>query len=300
MWGLTDPSFLLDILFASSVGVLLFTRVKEARTLWLLRGYLFLVSLAWFVQRYANLPITSKFVDALVLACSLSLGILWQGELRRLMELLGTGRLAAIIGNPQKEFQAASSTVAQLTEAAGKLSQNRRGALIVVDIGSDLRPEDFLYPGVPIDAKFSSELLLNLFASDTPLHDGAVLVKGNRIVAAGVILPLSRQGISRYGTRHLAALGITERFDRCICVVVSEETGTLSLSNQGRLERPITSSRLLDLLKDLIGAGATVGVVAKSSVNNVNTLKTSTPSNELSLPPKGSLSTPTIKKELPQ
>ena len=81
-----------------------------------------------------------------------------------------------------------------------------------------------------------------MFATDTPLHDGAVLVKGNKIISAGVILPLSRQGISRYGTRHLAALGITERFDRCICIVVSEETGTLSLANQGKLERPITSS----------------------------------------------------------
>ena len=77
-------------------------------------------------------------------------------------------------------------------------------------------------------------------------------MKGNKIISAGVILPLSRQGISRYGTRHLAALGITERFDRCICVVVSEETGTLSLANQGKLERPITSSRLQELLINLI------------------------------------------------
>ena len=130
-------------------------------------------------------------------------------------------------------------------------------------MGSDLRPEDFLYSGIPIDAKFSTELLLNLFASDTPLHDGAVLLKGNRIISAGVILPLSRQGISRYGTRHLAALGITERFDRCICVVVSEETGTLSLANQGRLERPITSSRLLDLLKEFSSSSA-VKVVQKN------------------------------------
>jgi len=251
-WWLINLRVLLDVLFASSLGVLLFTRVKEQRTLWLLRGYLFLVSLAWFVQRFANLPITSKLVDALVLACSLSLAILWQGELRRLMELLGTGRLAVILGNTQKEFRASSNTFAQLTEAAGRLSQNRKGALIVVDMGSDLRPEDFLFPGVPIDAQLSSELLLNLFAADTPLHDGAVLVKGNRIISAGVILPLSRQGISRYGTRHLAALGITERFDRCICVVVSEESGTLSLASQGRLERPITSSRLLDLLKELL------------------------------------------------
>ena len=219
----------LDVLFASAVGFLLFSRVNEARTLWLLRGYLFLVATAWFVQRFANLPLTSKLVDALVLACSLSLAILWQGELRRLMELLGTGRLAVLLGNPQKEFRATAGTVAQITEAAGRLSQLRRGALIVVDLGSDLRPEDFLNPGIGIDAQLSRELLLNLFAVDTPLHDGAVLVRGNRIEAAGVILPLSRHSVSRYGTRHLAALGITERFDRCISIVVSEETGTLSL-----------------------------------------------------------------------
>ena len=270
LWGLLDPRLLLDILFASTLGFLLFSRVNEQRTLWLLRGYLFLVSLAWFVQRFANLPITSKLVDALVLACSLSLAILWQGELRRLMELLGTGRLAVLLGKPRNEFRANESTITYLSEAAGRLSQGRRGALVVVDMGSDLRPEDFLYPGVPIDAQLSTELLLNLFASDTPLHDGAVLVKGNRIVSAGVILPLSRQGISRYGTRHLAALGITERFDRCICVVVSEETGTLSLANQGRLERPITSSRLLDLLKDLIGSS-----IATSTAKSGNSAVTS-------------------------
>ena len=245
---------LIDVLCASALGFLLFTRVNEQRTLWLLRGYLFLVALAWFVKRFFNLPLTSTLVDALVLACSLSLAILWQGELRRLMELLGTGRLAVLLGNPQSKLRATASTVAQLTDAAGRLSKSRRGALMVVDLGSDLRPEDFLNPGVTVDAQLSSELLLNLFAYDTPLHDGAVVLKGNRIISAGVILPLSRQGISRYGTRHLAALGITERFDRCICVVVSEETGTLSLANQDKLERPITSSRLQDLLTELMAA----------------------------------------------
>jgi len=271
-WWLINLRIVLDILFSFGLGILLFSRVKESRTLWLLRGYLFLVSLAWFVQRFANLPITSQLVDALILACSLSLAILWQGELRRLMELLGTGRLAVLLGNPQREFQANATTVSQLTDAAGRLSQSRKGALVVVDMGSDLRPEDFLYSGVPIDAQLSTELLLNLFASDTPLHDGAVLIKGNRIISAGVILPLSRQGISRYGTRHLAALGITERFDRCICVVVSEETGTLSLANQGRLERPITSSRLLDLLNSLLGTSSNSSNT-KSSKSNLNATK---------------------------
>ena len=260
---------LIDVLCASALGFLLFTRVNEQRTLWLLRGYLFLVALAWFVKRFFNLPLTSTLVDALVLACSLSLAILWQGELRRLMELLGTGRLAVLLGNPQSKLRATASTVAQLTDAAGRLSKSRRGALMVVDLGSDLRPEDFLNPGVTVDAQLSSELLLNLFASDTPLHDGAVVLKGNRIISAGVILPLSRQGISRYGTRHLAALGITERFDRCICVVVSEETGTLSLANQGKLERPITSSRLQDLLTELMAAPVSSTSVKTGSSRSV-------------------------------
>jgi uncharacterized protein (TIGR00159 family) len=268
-WGFINLKFLLDVLFALGFGLLLFSRVKEQRTLWLLRGYLLLVSFAWFIQRYAYLPLTSKLIDAVVLACSLSLAILWQGELRRLMELLGTGRLAVLLGNPPKEFRATSTTVNQLVDAAGKLSQNRKGALIVVDLGSDLRPEDFLYSGIKIEAKLSTDLLINLFATDTPLHDGAVLVKGNKIISAGVILPLSRQGISRYGTRHLAALGITERFDRCICIVVSEETGTLSLANQGKLERPITSSRLQELLIKLVGNQNTSGT-PKTSTNKTN------------------------------
>ena len=252
---LIDPRLLLDLLFATGLGVLVLGRVTEARTLWLLRGYLLLVALAWVVQRYANLPLTSKLVEALVLACSLALAILWQGELRRLMELLGTGRLDVLFGS-QRADKLASGSVAVLSEAAGRLSQLRRGGLIVVDLGSDLRPEDFLNPGIGLDAKLTVDLLLNLFAADTPLHDGAVLVKANRIVAAGVILPLSRQGINRYGTRHLAALGLTERFDQCLAIVVSEETGTLSLASQGRLERPITSSRLHDLLSQALALPA--------------------------------------------
>ena len=278
-WGIINLKLLLDVLFAIGFGLLLFSRVKEQRTLWLLRGYLFLVSSAWFIQRYAYLPLTSKLIDAVVLACSLSLAILWQGELRRLMELLGTGRLAVLLGNPPKEFRATSTTITKLVDTAGKLSQNRRGALIVVDLGSDLRPEDFLYSGTNIEAQLSTDLLINLFATDTPLHDGAVLVKGNKIISAGVILPLSRQGISRYGTRHLAALGITERFDRCICIVVSEETGTLSLANQGKLERPITSSRLQELLVNLIGNKNSLGASKSSLSKNVLSQKTNPSDN---------------------
>ena len=132
----------LDIVLVSIIAILLFSRIKEPRTVWLLRGYLFLVSVAWALP-LARLPISSSLADVLVIACSLSLGILWQGELRRLMELLGTGKISAIFGNPQEEFQAGETTITQLSDSAGKLSQLRRGALIVIDMGSDLRPEDF-------------------------------------------------------------------------------------------------------------------------------------------------------------
>jgi len=253
--GFVDLKLLLDLLLATALGLVLLARVNEPRTLWLLRGYLLLVALAWVVQRYANLPLTSKLVDALVLACSLALAILWQGDLRRLMELLGTGRLDVLFGS-QGADKLASGAVVVLSEAAGKLSQLRRGGLIVLDLGSDLRPEDFLNPGIALDAQLSVDLILNLFTANTPLHDGALLVKGNRILSAGVILPISRQGLNRFGTRHLAALGITERFDRCLCIVVSEETGTLSLARQGRLERPITSGRLQELLADAMAQSA--------------------------------------------
>ena len=245
---------LLDLLMATVLGVVVLGRMTESRTLWLLRGYLSLVALAWFVQRYANLPLTSQLVDALVLACSLALAILWQGELRRLMELLGTGRFGVLFAT-KSIGKLVTGSVSVLTDAAGRLSQARRGGLIVLDLGSDLRPEDFLSPGIKVDAQLSVDLLLSLFALETPLHDGAVLVQNNRIMAAGVILPLSRQGLNRYGTRHLAALGLTERHNRCLCVVVSEETGTLSLACDGRLERPITSSRLRELLSEAIESG---------------------------------------------
>ena len=104
----------LDLLLATALGMVLLARVNEPRTLWLLRGYLTLVALAWVVQRYANLPLTSKLIDALVMACSLALAILWQGELRRLMELLGTGRLGVLFGNRNRD-QLGSGAVAVLS-----------------------------------------------------------------------------------------------------------------------------------------------------------------------------------------
>ncbi len=240
----------LDILLACLLGFLVLNRARGRgrRTQGLIRGYLLLVIVGWLVQqRQSPLPLTDRFIQAMVLVCGLALAFLLQSDLRRFLDLLGSGRWGQLLGRDRKSFHN-KDAVNVIGEAAGRMSQNRRGALILVDLGSDLQDDDFLTPGVPMDAILSIDLLLNVFSVNSPLHDGAVLVRGERIVSAGVILPLARQRASRFGTRHLAAVGITERFDQCLCVVVSEETGTISLAERGYLERPITSSHLKELL----------------------------------------------------
>ena len=251
--GLLLPLLLaLDVLLGCLLGFLVLnrTRGRGIRTQGLIRGYLLLVIVGWLVQQtqvHVSLPLTDRLIQALVLVCGLALAFLLQSDLRRLLDLLGNGRWGQLLGRSSKSFYN-QDAVSMIAEAAGRMSQSRRGALIVVDLGSDLQADDFLTPGIPVDAVLSIELLLNLFSVNSPLHDGAVVVRGERIASAGVILPLGRQRASRFGTRHLAAVGITERFDQCLCVVVSEETGTISLAHQGHLERPITSNRLKELL----------------------------------------------------
>jgi uncharacterized protein (TIGR00159 family) len=109
---------------------------------------------------------------------------------------------------------------------------------------------DFSVPGVRLDAEVSKELLQTIFQTSTLLHDGAVFIQGDRVTSAGAILPLSdRQASRQLGTRHRAAMGVTERMANCLCIVVSEETGSISVAERGQLERPIASSRLREILK---------------------------------------------------
>jgi uncharacterized protein (TIGR00159 family) len=137
----------------------------------------------------------------------------------------------------------------EIVDAVKELSQNRIGALLILEIDSPI-DEGFSEPGVKLNAEISKELLQTIFQPKTLLHDGAVLIRGSRIIAAGVILPLSGRTASRQlGTRHRAAMGITERVENCICVVASEETGSISLAERGTLNRPLTSSKLKELLE---------------------------------------------------
>jgi uncharacterized protein (TIGR00159 family) len=142
-------------------------------------------------------------------------------------------------------------TINLLVRAATQLSQRQTGAIIVIERNTGL--QEYADRGVILDARLSVVLLLNIFFINAPLHDMAVIIRAGRILAANVVLPLSENimGTARYGTRHRAALGISEQSD-ALALVVSEETGTISVANNGRIVRHLNEARLRKLLAELL------------------------------------------------
>lgn len=253
------PSWLLpvaDICFVLLLiyGALLF--VGDRRTLWMVRGLILLTFLTVLASSL-HLPLLSFVLEKLVLGAAVALAVVFQSQLRRFLEQLGRGELLPLL-EPRGRSQTQSDTVLdEIVEAVRELSQNRTGALMVLETTAPVDEDrDFPVPGVVLNAEVSKELLQTIFQTSTLLHDGAVFIRGSRLIAAGVILPLSERSASRQlGTRHRAAMGITERVEHCLCIVVSEETGSISLAERGQLNRPLTSSKLRDLLQAKIVGG---------------------------------------------
>jgi uncharacterized protein (TIGR00159 family) len=190
-------------------------------------------------------------MEKLLLGASVALAIMLVPEFRRLLEQLGRGEVSQLFSAQDSQLSTANNVIDELVEAVKGLSQNRTGALMILETDEPIEETDFSVPGVRINAELSRELLQTIFQTTTLLHDGAVLIRGSRVMAAGVILPISEKDASRQlGTRHRAAMGITERVEHCLCVVVSEETGSISVAQQGMLNRPLTSSKLRELLLD--------------------------------------------------
>ncbi len=246
------PIWLINILDIGLVVILVYlvlVVMGQGPTLWAIRGFIFLMVSA-VITKKIGLVLLSFILEKLVLGSSVVLAIIFQSQLRRFLELLGKGDLRELL-KPSKGSNSNSATVIEeIVDAVKELSQNRTGALMVLEISGNLDEQDFINPGVPINAEISKELLQTIFQTSTPLHDGAVFIRDSSIISAAVILPLSEQTTSRkLGTRHRAAMGITERINNCICVVVSEETGSISLANRGKLDRPLTSSKLKELLE---------------------------------------------------
>ncbi|MEM9004734.1 MAG: diadenylate cyclase CdaA [Cyanobacteria bacterium P01_F01_bin.86] len=252
-WPLRLLDGVLVVLLVYTILVL----IGERRTLWMVRGFIILL-LAATISHNIGLALLGFVLDKLVIGSAVAMAFILQGEFRRLLEQIGRGRLGQllIIADREPDPQP-DSVIDELVDAVKELSQNRTGALIIVETDQPIDERDFSVPGVKLNAEISRELLQTIFQTSTLLHDGAVLVRGSRVIAAGVILPISERSASRQlGTRHRAAMGITERVEHCICVVVSEETGSISLAEKGTLNRPLTSSKLRELLSAKLALSA--------------------------------------------
>lgn len=218
--------------------------------MWMVQGLLVLMA-ATLLSRAADLWLLPFVLDKLLLGASVALAMMLVPEFRRLLEQLGRGEVSQLFSSPDTQLSATNNVIDELVEAVKGLSQNRTGALMILETDEPIEESDFSVPGVRLNAELSRELLQTIFQTTTLLHDGAVLIRGSRVLAAGVILPISEKDASRQlGTRHRAAMGITERVEHCLCVVVSEETGSISVAERGLLNRPLTSSKLRELLLD--------------------------------------------------
>lgn len=249
-----------DILIVAYVIYKLLTFIRGTRAVALVNGVLILVAAAFAATRL-NLTATSWLLQHAELALVVALPIVFQPELRRALEQVGRGRFFTRT-LPDSGPEGAPAVVAELRTAAGVLSRNRIGALIVLERETGLG--DIAETGIKIDGLLSSKFLINIFIPNTPLHDGAVIVRGSRVLAAACFLPLAEAQplAADVGGRHRAAIGITEHCD-ALALVVSEETGAVSLANAGKLIRGIDMDTLAEMLENLLQPQAPAGPAGK-------------------------------------
>lgn len=257
VWSGLDPDnlkqfvrLILDLTLVTTSFYVLVALIKERRAQWMLRGLLILILLLFISDRFLKLTILSFLLEKLVLISALSMAIVFQSDFRNFLEQLGKGQFKQLFES-HSNIPKGDIVIDELVDAVKELSQNRTGALIVIETFNTMEEAIFVNQGVTLNAEISKELLQTIFQTSTLLHDGAVFIRGSEIVSAGVILPLSDRNTSRQlGTRHRAAMGITEIVENCVCVVVSEETGSISLGEKGLLNRPLTSTKLKELLEE--------------------------------------------------
>ena len=247
---LTD---ILDIAILSFIIYKLLWMLRKTSSGRVLRGLLILL-LAMALSSFLKLTATSWLLDKVVYWGIVVLVVLFQPEIRRFLERMGSGRLGLVFASTKEAGQEMESAILQTTEAYADLSRDKVGALMVFERQNLL--DDVIKTGTALDCGVSSELLKNIFWNKAPLHDGAVIVRDGRIVGAGCMLPLSGNvNLSRdLGMRHRAGIGMSEHSD-AVVVIVSEETGSISAAVGGMLKRhlaPETLERLLrnELLND--------------------------------------------------
>jgi diadenylate cyclase len=241
---------LLDILLVTLIFFVLLYSLRDTQAMVLLRGVIFLVVALVLLTTLVELPAFSWLITNALPALLLSIPVIFAPEIRRALERLGrAGSFSPTASQiPYADMQQVISAV---VEASARLSARQHGALIVIQRMDSL--EQYMETGVKMGAKVTPELLLQIFYPDTPLHDGAVIVADGQIIAAACVLPLSASGIlnrspeRQMGLRHRAALGISEVSD-AVAIVVSEQSGSISIAHAGRMIRRIDPSRLENIL----------------------------------------------------
>jgi diadenylate cyclase len=247
---LGNPRNVFDILVVALIIYWLLWVAQGTRATQLIRGIVTLLAVVFIVGTTFQLTALNWVLAQTWPVLLISLPVIFQPEIRRALEQLGQTRSWMPQLRPRMDDQA-DRTVGELVKAATQLARHRYGALIVLERETGL--QNYVERGVPIDGLLTRQLLINLFYPNSPLHDGAAVVRDGRIVAASVVLPLSDNtaATSQLGTRHRAALGITEQSD-AIAVVVSEETGQISIAENGRLIRNLDAERLEEQLRELL------------------------------------------------
>lgn len=235
------------------VGLLfyLFLRfIEGTRAVQLLRGMVVLVVAAAVISSFSPFPVLNFIIRMAMPALVVAIPVIFQPELRRALERLGrTPRL--VKRQIDRPMPGTSRALEETILACERLSNRRYGGLIVIEGATGL--QEFVDSGVPVDAKVGADLLVSIFFPGSPLHDGAVIVHGDRVVAARCLLPLSESpAVFGSGTRHRAALSITEQSD-AVCFVVSEETGAVSIAANGSLYRGLDRPAVEALLSEIYG-----------------------------------------------
>jgi len=241
----------IDILVVAAVLYRVFVMFKETRAVQMLLGLGGLLAASFLARRF-ELFSTSWLLENFWSFWVLALIVLFQPELRRALSQLGQSRLLQGMMAGAREEQ--SHILDDVVKAADALASKRIGALVVLERSTGLG--NYAELGVPLDARLSADLLISLFLPYSPLHDGAAFIRGDRIAAAGCFLPLSRntQLGRAMGTRHRAALGLAEETD-AVVLVVSEESGRISLAVHGTMETPIDREALRRRLSELFSGG---------------------------------------------
>jgi diadenylate cyclase len=248
-FGWTD---FLDIILVTAIFFLLLIFLRDTEALVLLRGVFFIIVLLGLVTTLVDLPAFSWLISTVLPALLFAIPVIFAPEIRRALERVGRAGTVTFLSRrgflSEEEME---DTLDAVVRASGRLSERHHGALIVIQRGQGLI--EYIETGVPMDAKVSPELLLQIFYPNTPLHDGAVIIVENRVKAASCVMPLSASGVLNrspdrtMGLRHRAALGISEVSD-AIAVVVSEETGSISIAQNGKMIRRLNMERFQNTL----------------------------------------------------